>query len=82
MPIVYLKTVARLEGECGVEEAEGLFEWLHENPRGKINLKACEHLHSAIIQVLMALRPCVSACPPAASPVAAILAAICSDDCD
>lgn len=63
MTIEYGKTVAKLQGTCGVEEADELLQWLQANPRGKVNLKACEHLHAAVLQVLMALRPALSAEP-------------------
>ena len=64
MPVTYLKTVAVLEGHCSVEEAEGLLEWLQDNPRGRVNLRDLSHPHSAVLQVLMALQPGVSV-PPA-----------------
>ncbi|MFV8833645.1 hypothetical protein [Aquisalimonas sp.] len=63
MPIDYRKTVARLEGTCTVEEAEELLQWLQANPQGKVNLKECGHLHAAVLQVLMAVRPPLSAEP-------------------
>ena len=63
MPISYKKTVAVLEGVCTVEEAETLWEWLRNNPGGKINLKACEHIHTSILQVLMASGAKISALP-------------------
>ncbi len=63
MPIEYKKTVAVLSGICTVEEAEELLEWLHAHPGGKVNLKDLEHPHTAVLQVLMALRPSVSVPP-------------------
>ena len=63
MPITYKKTIALLEGHCEIEEAETLFAWLLEHPKGKVNLKQVEHIHAAILQVLMALKPSVSAWP-------------------
>ncbi len=63
MPVKLKKTVAALEGVCGVEEAETLLGWLTEHPNGKVNLKRCEHLHTAVLQVLMAVGPRVSAWP-------------------
>ncbi len=63
MPISYKKTVAVLEGRCAIEEAETLLSWLLEHPRGKLNLKRLEHPHTAVLQVMMALRPEVSAVP-------------------
>jgi hypothetical protein len=63
MPIHYTETEARIEEQCTVEEAEPLFEWLQEHPEGRVDLSACDHMHTAILQVLMALRPPVSAPP-------------------
>ncbi len=61
--MTYKKTVAVLEGVCTVEEAESLLGWLQEHPKGKVNLKKCEHLHAAVLQVLMAAGPDVSVWP-------------------
>ncbi|WP_025322986.1 hypothetical protein [Deferrisoma camini] len=63
MPITFKKTVAVLEGVCAVEDAEGLLAWLQSHPRGKVNLKRVEHLHTAVLQVLMAASPAISAWP-------------------
>jgi len=68
MSIEYKKTVAIIEGECSVEEAEALLEWILLTPKGKINLKQCEHMHTAVLQVLMALTPSVSVWPDTDSP--------------
>ncbi len=63
MPVTLKKTVANLEGACVIEEVEELLGWLADNPRGKVNLARCEHLHAAHLQVLMALRPRISRMP-------------------
>ncbi len=63
MPVTYKKTVVVLESVCTVEEAESLLGWLQEHPKGKVNLKKCEHLHAALLQVLMATGAHVSAWP-------------------
>lgn len=63
MPINYKKTVAVLEGHCEIEEAENLLAWLLENPQGKLNLKQLGHPHTALVQVMMAIRPQVSVFP-------------------
>lgn len=68
MSIEYKKTVAIMEGECAVEDAEVLLEWILLNPKGKINLKQCEHMHTAVLQVLMAVNPSVSVWPDKDSP--------------
>jgi len=63
MPINYKKTVAIVDGLCDIEEAETLLEWLLENPKGKLNLKQLDHPHTAVLQVMIALQPTVSAWP-------------------
>ncbi len=63
MPIEFKKTVAVCNGVCSIEEAETLLGWLLENPKGKVNLKSCEQLHTAIVQVLMASKVAFSALP-------------------
>ena len=63
MPINYKKTVALLEGHCEIDEAEALLEWLLENPKGKLNLKSLEHPHTALLQVMMAIKPMISSWP-------------------
>jgi len=63
MSITYKKTVAMMDGVCAVEDAESLWLWLLENPKGKVNLKSCSHIHSAVIQVLMKGQPTVSSWP-------------------
>jgi len=63
MPVRFKKTVAVLDGICTVEESEQLLEWLGQHPKGKVNLKQCAHLHSAVLQVLMAVKPELSSPP-------------------
>jgi len=43
----------RLIGRCGAEDAEPLLETLLENPR-PVDLNRCEHLHTALVQILWA----------------------------
>ncbi|MDQ7073257.1 MAG: hypothetical protein Q9N32_07080 [Gammaproteobacteria bacterium] len=47
MPIEFKKTVAVCSDICTIEEAETLLGWLLDNPKGKINLKSCEQLHTS-----------------------------------
>jgi len=63
MPVKLGKQVAILEGLCAVEEAEPLWQWLRERPGRKVNLKGLRHPHTAVLQVLMAARPAVTAPP-------------------
>jgi len=61
MAIEYKKSVAIFSDVVTVEEAEVLLEWLLKNPKGKINLAECTHIHSANLQVLMTVKPPVAA---------------------
>jgi hypothetical protein len=63
MSIQYQKKIAIFQETIGVEEAEGLLEWLLKNPKGRVNLANCQHLHAANLQVLMAAKPAVAAWP-------------------
>jgi hypothetical protein len=64
MGIRYLKKYAALEGQVAVEDAEALAQWLREQPSPAVHLGKCEHVHAAVLQVLLALAPRVVA-PPA-----------------
>ncbi len=64
MTIRYLKKHAALEDVVTVEEAEGLQTWLRAQPRPAVHLGKCTHLHSAALQVLLALHPRLVAPPP------------------
>ncbi len=63
MAIIYQKKLALFQDAIGVEEAEGLLEWLMKNPKSKLNLADCRHLHAANLQVLMAVKPTIAAWP-------------------
>ncbi|MCG7371696.1 hypothetical protein MHL40_03260 [Pseudomonas luteola] len=63
MSITFKKSVAVLADQVTVEEAETLLEWLVKNPAAKVNLGDLEHLHTADLQVFMALKPNVSVWP-------------------
>jgi hypothetical protein len=74
MTIRYLKKYAALEGNVAVDDAEALAQWLLKQPSPAVNLGKCEHVHAAVLQVLLALRPRVTAVPADAR-LAAVLAA-------
>ncbi len=63
MAIEYKKSLAVFTDFIDVEEAEALLEWLLKNPKSKINLADCTHIHTSSLQVLMAIKPTVSAPP-------------------
>ena len=57
MGIRYLKRHAALEGVVSVDDAEALLQWLRAQPDPAVHLGKCEHVHAAVLQVLLALRP-------------------------
>ena len=52
-------SVIVLEGPCRVEDAEPLLGWLQADRGRVVDLGNAEHLHAAVLQVLMALRPAI-----------------------
>jgi len=52
-----------LEATCGVEEALALLEWLGGAQPHAVDLRACSHMHTALLQVLVACRPRIVAPP-------------------
>jgi len=56
--------VVFLEGDCHVEQAETLLQALRAAPGRTVDLSGCRHLHGALAQVLLSLRPRVSGDPP------------------
>lgn len=43
----------KLIDTCPVEDAETLHDRLQEKPEGQLDLSRCEHIHSAVLQVLL-----------------------------
>ena len=46
-----------LEGTCSSEDAEILLQNLIAMPAARVDLRACESAHTAVIQVLLAATP-------------------------
>ncbi len=42
---------------CPVEDADALLRLLSHSPAATVDWRGCRHAHSAVIQVLLALRP-------------------------
>jgi hypothetical protein len=72
MGIRYLKKHAALEGHVPVDDAEALAQWLAAQAAPAVHLGKCEHVHAAVLQVLLALKPRIAA-PPADATLAAVL---------
>lgn len=58
--------IIRLEGDCRVEDAEALLSALQSVSRPTVELSACKSLHTAVAQVLLALRPSFAGQPQGA----------------
>ena len=52
-----------LSGRCGVEDAEVLQRHLLAAPRSTVEWSFCEHLHSAVVQVLLVGKPRIRGSP-------------------
>ncbi|WP_225206546.1 hypothetical protein [Novosphingobium huizhouense] len=63
MGISFEGSLARFSGQCAVEEAGELTEWLLADRSRRIDLSGCEGLHASILQTVMALRPPLAAGP-------------------
>ena len=46
-----------LAGACGVEDAEPLLALLQDAPTRPVDIERAESLHTAVFQVLLAMRP-------------------------
>lgn len=63
MAITYQKKVAVFDDVVGVEDADGLLEWLRKSPRNRLDLTTCTHLHAANLQVMLATKASIAAWP-------------------
>jgi hypothetical protein len=52
-----------LEGVVTAEETDQFVALLVEYPDVRLDLSACEHLHTAVLQAILQLRPNISALP-------------------
>ncbi|HKJ87747.1 MAG TPA: hypothetical protein VKA48_04490, partial [Gammaproteobacteria bacterium] len=57
MGIRFEEEAAFLEGVVAVEEAEALLEWVQGHSGRPVDWSGCDHLHTAVLQVLMAAEP-------------------------
>jgi hypothetical protein len=53
MPVIVRKASASLQGVCTIEDAEPLVQWLLAHPGGKVQVKDCVNVHSAVLQALL-----------------------------
>jgi len=63
MSVTLSEGLVRLEGACRIEEAETLLQLLLEDRARAVDLGGARELHTAVVQVLMALQPPCRAWP-------------------
>ena len=57
MPLELTPDVALLRGHVDIAEAEDLMTWLTDDPGRPVDVAECASAHTAILQLLLALRP-------------------------
>lgn len=57
MPLRLARNRLCFEGECTVEEALPLLDYLQRPKPPRVDLRRCTHLHTALAQVLAVCRP-------------------------
>ncbi len=57
MSVTLADGLVRLEGACRIEEAETLLQLLLQDRARVVDLSGARELHTAVVQVLMALQP-------------------------
>lgn len=63
MSIEIAGTTVRIVGNAAVEDAEPLLAALLDDPARTVDLDHAAHLHSAVIQLLLAIRPTIAGMP-------------------
>lgn len=62
MPEIYTQDAATFTGVVDVEAAEALHQQLLQRPNLKIEYDGVEHVHAAVVQVLLAHRMALPEC--------------------
>lgn len=63
MSVEIVGDIVRIVGDAPVGDAEPLLAALHDDPARHIDLGEAAHLHSAVIQIMLALRPRIVGSP-------------------
>jgi hypothetical protein len=56
MPIRYEGDAIEMDGYCPIDDAEELMKFLEEHPTASVSLERCQHMHSALLQLLLSYR--------------------------
>jgi hypothetical protein len=63
MSVVVSGDIIRISGNASVADAEPILAALHQDPSRRIDLREAGHLHSAVVQILLAVRPRITGGP-------------------
>ncbi|GAA0709139.1 hypothetical protein Drose_21470 [Dactylosporangium roseum] len=63
MALELRERTAVLSGVVTVEEVEELAAWLRRTPEAGLDLRNCNHLHTAALQAILAFAPKITAVP-------------------
>jgi hypothetical protein len=81
MPVSYDGSTISFRGECMVEEALPLVEFLRTNAGARIDMSECGYVHASLLQALAAAQPkdlTLPTSPNLSRWVAAVLGATCT----
>jgi len=53
MPTQYDGDTIVMKGVCAIEDVDELMKYLQEHPHARVDLTGCEHMHTALLQLLM-----------------------------
>jgi hypothetical protein len=79
MPLVFTGTRVRFEDVCAVDDALPLLDFFKANAAAEVDLSACTHLHTALLQLLLVARPKVSAPPDDATLARWVVPLLCDE---
>ena len=54
MSITYIENKAKFSDAVSAEEAETFLEWIVSRDKAFVDMSECSHIHTAVLQVLMA----------------------------
>ena len=54
MPLIFDDDQVRIDAVCMVEDAMPLLEFFQSHAAARVGMRECTHLHSAVLQVLIA----------------------------
>ncbi len=66
MPISRRGKIIKLAGVIGVEDAEIIYAQFEQQLFNKVDLSACQHLHSAVLQLIVVFQIPIHKYPPQA----------------